>query len=118
MFVLYSESQQANIEYAQTNFPCAWALHDEDVWQQSDVDKWSRAHSDLPFPHGVGSLKKPHVHVVCKFPDRDFHAETPNSKWVTDIFYIQAKRGVLYLSMIRDLYDTALLPTRLQRNKR
>lgn len=76
MFVLYPESQQANIEYAQTNFPCAWALHDKDVWQQSDVDKWNRAHSELPFPHEVGSLKKPHVHFVCKFPNsgRYFHA--------------------------------------------
>ena len=39
--------------------------------------------------------------------NRDFHAEAPNSKWVTDISYIKTKQGVLYLSMIRDLYDNS-----------
>lgn len=76
MFVLYPESQQAIINYVQTNFPCAWALHDKDVWHQSDLDKWNRQNSDLPFPHQVGELKKPHVHFICKFPKsgRYFHA--------------------------------------------
>ena len=32
--------------------------------------------------------------------NRDFHAEAPNSKWVTDISY---------LSMIRDLYDNSIV---------
>lgn len=31
MFVLYPESQETAIKYAQENFPCAWALHDKDV---------------------------------------------------------------------------------------
>ena len=29
--------------------------------------------------------------------------------WVTDISYIQTKQGVLYLSMIRDLYDNSIV---------
>ena len=33
-----------------------------------------------------------------------------NSKWVTDISYIHTKQGVLYLSMIRDLYDMEAPP--------
>ena len=76
MFVLYPESQQAIINYVQTNFPCAWAMHDKDVWHQSNLDKWNRQNSDLPFPHRVGELKKPHVHFICKFPKsgRYFHA--------------------------------------------
>ena len=41
--------------------------------------------------------------------NRQFHAETPNSKWVTDISYIQTKQGVLYLLMIRDLYDNSIV---------
>ena len=32
-----------------------------------------------------------------------------NSKWVTDITYIHTKQGVLYLSMIRDLYDNSIV---------
>ena len=41
--------------------------------------------------------------------NRQFHADRPNSKWVTDISYIQTKEGVLYLSMIRDLYDNSIV---------
>ncbi|WP_144265594.1 IS3 family transposase, partial [Faecalibacterium sp. An77] len=33
----------------------------------------------------------------------------PNSKWVTDISYIHTEQGVLYLSMIRDLYDNSIV---------
>ena len=40
---------------------------------------------------------------------RQFHADRPNTKWVTDISYIHTKEGVLYLSMIRDLYDNSIV---------
>lgn len=30
-------------------------------------------------------------------------------KWVADISYIHTKEGVLYLSMIRDLYDNSIV---------
>ena len=35
--------------------------------------------------------------------------DKPNTKWVTDISYIQTGQGVLYLSMIRDLYDNSIV---------
>ena len=41
--------------------------------------------------------------------NRDFQADRPNFKWVTDIFYIHIKQGVLYLSMIRDLCDNSIV---------
>ena len=41
--------------------------------------------------------------------NREFNAEHPNQKWVTDISYIQTKEGILYLSMIRDLYDRSIV---------
>jgi transposase InsO family protein len=41
--------------------------------------------------------------------DRDFHATAPNQKWVTDISYIHTKQGVLYLSMIKDLFDNFIV---------
>ena len=37
--------------------------------------------------------------------NREFNAEHPNQKWVTDISHIQTQEGVLYLSMIRDRVD-------------
>ena len=41
--------------------------------------------------------------------NRQFHADKPNRKWVTDISYIHTKQGILYLSMIRDLYDNSIV---------
>ena len=49
------------------------------------------------------------VHKYKNLLNRDFHADEPNSKWVTDISYIHTKQGVLYLSMIRDLYDNSIV---------
>lgn len=44
--------------------------------------------------------------------NRDFTADKPNLKWVTDISYIHTNQGVLYLSMIRDLYDNSIVAYR------
>lgn len=41
-----------------------------------------------------------------------FNVEHPNQKWVTDISYIQTQEGILYLSMIRDLYDRSIVAYR------
>ena len=41
--------------------------------------------------------------------DRNFQADRPNHKWVTDISYIHTGQGVLYLSMIRDLFDNSMI---------
>ena len=35
--------------------------------------------------------------------------DRPNTKWVTDISYVHTKEGVLYLSIIRDLYDNSIV---------
>lgn len=49
------------------------------------------------------------VHKYENLLNRDFLADSPNSKWVTDISYIHTGQGVLYLSMIRDLYDNSIV---------
>ena len=49
------------------------------------------------------------VHKYENLLNRDFHTERPNSKWVTDISYIHTEQGILYLSMIRDLYDNSIV---------
>ena len=36
---------------------------------------------------------------------RDFTADQPNTKWVTDITYIRTAEGWLYLSVVVDLYS-------------
>lgn len=49
------------------------------------------------------------VHKYDNLLNREFCADRPNHKWVTDISYIFTKQGVLYLSMIRDLYDNSIV---------
>jgi Transposase and inactivated derivatives len=50
-----------------------------------------------------------YLHRYPNVLDRKFTAERPNQKWVTDISYIHTGQGVLYLSMIRDLYDNSIV---------
>ena len=49
------------------------------------------------------------VHKYKNLLNREFHADRPNRKWVTDISYIHTGQGILYLSMIRDLYDNSIV---------
>ena len=49
------------------------------------------------------------VHKYENLLNRQFKTDKPNTKWVTDISYIHTKEGVLYLSMIRDLYDNSIV---------
>jgi putative transposase len=49
------------------------------------------------------------AHKYENLLDRNFVADKPNAKWVTDISYIHTGQGVLYLSMIRDLYDNSIV---------
>ena len=53
-----------------------------------------------------------YVEHLYKYPNllnRDFKAERPNQKWVTDISYIKTAQGTLYLSIIRDLFDNSII---------
>ena len=50
-----------------------------------------------------------HLHRYPNLLDRNFTAERPNQKWVTDISYIRTRQGFLYLTIIRDLYDNSIV---------
>ena len=50
-----------------------------------------------------------YLHRYPNSLNRDFTAERPNQKWVTDISYIKTGQGFLYLSIIRDLYDNSIV---------
>jgi len=50
-----------------------------------------------------------HIHRYPNLLNRDFKADRPNQKWVTDISYIKTGQGTLYLSVIRDLYDNSIV---------
>ncbi len=50
-----------------------------------------------------------HLHKYPNLLNRDFTADKPNQKWVTDISYIKTNEGDCYLSIIRDLYDNSIV---------
>ena len=49
------------------------------------------------------------LHKYENLLNREFQADKPNHKWVTDISYIHTGQGVLYLSVIRDLFDNSIV---------
>lgn len=50
-----------------------------------------------------------HLHRYENLLNREFEATKPNQKWVTDISYIHTGEGILYLSVIRDLFDRSII---------
>ena len=49
------------------------------------------------------------LHRYPNLLNRNFVADSPNQKWVTDISYIRTGQGFLYLSIICDLYDNSIV---------
>ena len=50
-----------------------------------------------------------YLHKYDNLWKQNFKADRPNQKWSTDISYIHTKQGILYLSIIRDLYDNSIV---------
>ncbi len=52
-------------------------------------------------------------HIAENILNRDFHAERPNEKWLTDVtefkYYIGPEKKKVYLSAILDLYDRRIV---------
>ena len=47
--------------------------------------------------------------VAANVLNRDFTAEKPNEKWVTDISYIRTDTGWLYLAVVMDLFSRTIV---------
>lgn len=51
-----------------------------------------------------------HNHYVCpNVLNREFKVSEPSQVWVSDITYLQTKRGFLYLTIIMDLFDRKII---------
>jgi transposase InsO family protein len=57
-----------------------------------------------------------HLHKYDNLLNREFTADRPNQKWVTDISYIPTRQGNCYLSVIRDLYDESIVAYKLSKD--
>ena len=57
------------------------------------------------------------AHIAKNYLNRDFHAEAPNEKWLTDVtefkYYVGTEVHKVYLSAILDLYDRRIVTFRL-----
>ena len=58
-----------------------------------------------------------HLNRYPNLLNREFNAERPNQKWVTDISYIKTAQGFLYLSIIRDLYDNSIVAYKMDKEQ-
>ena len=58
-----------------------------------------------------------YLHRYPNSLNRDFSADRPNQKWVTDISYIKTAQGFLYLSIIRDLYDNSIVAYKMDKEQ-
>ena len=47
--------------------------------------------------------------IAANILDRDFGADKPNQKWVTDITYIHTQEGWLYLAAVMDLFSRRIV---------
>lgn len=47
--------------------------------------------------------------------NREFSADRPNQKWVTDVTYIHTRQGWAFLSTIKDLFDGFIVAYRLSK---
>lgn len=67
----------------------------------------------------VITTKRDKTHPVAPhILNRDFQAEAPNKKWVTDITSIPTKQGWLYLAGMLDLYSRMVVGWRVLRSLR
>jgi putative transposase len=68
-------------------------MHDNDI----------RAKTARRFKHTTDSNHP--LPVADNLLDRQFDAQAPNERWVTDITYIPTREGWLYLAVVEDLYS-------------
>lgn len=58
---------------------------------------------------GFTTDSKHNLPVAENHLNRDFSADRPGQKWVSDITYIPTKQGWLYLTIIMDLFDRKII---------
>ncbi len=54
-------------------------------------------------------LKHPPQNLFENVLSRNFCTSAPNQKWCTDITCVHTKKGILYLSVVKDLYDNFIV---------
>ena len=100
-------------------YMCTYGCRRVQLWIERQYGKHYNYKTVWRVMHKYGLLskirRKRFVHcgektrTYANLLNRNFHADRPNQKWVTDISYIPTKQGTLYLSVIRDLFDLSIV---------
>ena len=68
-------------------------------------------------PKGCTRAANDPAHITRNYLNRDFHADAPNEKWLTDVtefkYYVGIEIRKVYLSAILDLYDRRIVAFRI-----
>ena len=78
------------------------------------IDRALRIQSTVKFrPKGCTRNASSPEHIARNYLNRQFHADTPNQKWLTDVtefkYYVGPELHKIYLSAILDLYDRRIV---------
>jgi len=97
-----------------------YGYHRVHIWLSSEKERHCNPKTVLRVMNKYGLLSEVRRRKKYKYMGQQLHkyenhlnrcfcADKPNQKWVTDISYIHTGQGVLYLSVIRDLYDNIIV---------
>lgn len=64
----------------------------------------------------VGTIRRPGAQVAPNLLNREFHADAPNTKWVSDTTYVWTAEGWLYVAVILDLFSRLVVGWAMEQN--
>jgi putative transposase len=67
-------------------------------------------------PYRLSNNRYGVIHTYPNLLRQNFKADRPNQKWGTDITYIPTQQGFVYLAIIKDFFDGAILGHALSEN--
>ena len=67
-------------------------------------------------PYRLSNNRYGAIHTYPNLLRQNFKSDSPNQKWGTDITYIPTQQGFVYLAIIKDFFDGAILGHALSKN--
>ena len=98
----------------------------KELWIKYGISKSRKKVAQLMRENGLNARRRrkyipttdsKHALPVCEnILSREFYAEKPGQKWVSDVTYLRTVNGWIYLTVVLDLYDRAVIGWALSDN--
>ena len=98
----------------------------KELWVKHGINVSRKKVARLMREHGLNARRKrkyipttdsKHTLPVCEnILNREFHAEEPGKKWVSDITYLRTLSGWIYFTVVIDLFDRKVIGWALSEN--